>query len=1013
MTSIVCIVASNSGVAQAPAPPLTSQQLQRLHQVGAWDISYTYHFTHQESGSGAQLTCNTCLYAITGWTYNYSEDDKFLVQYTTDGNHCGNNYGGVVYNPPATMNVTSDQFSKSYEENFSGGCPRDSLVQGPGQETFSDIFSVSGSKLLDSSSGDIYADNFCVDYSVNPPVVRGSSIIYSIPGTLYHSAVGCGDQISTESPGTTHTYEIYIFPYGDNEILTGDTRIREENGLFVIRGNASYQQAASVCNPITGACDSASRVTSNAAFTCSWVIQQHLDSSIIVTRPLQDELWIIGTSDTITWRSADTGAVNIFYSTDSTTTYNTIVNNYSAGSSQQYVWNVPKNILSRKCIIEVQSATDTTHFGESALFKIKGYQLTRLTSDGNYEAFAPGLHGWSFANVDSNLWTPTEFVFYAAQTDSITGRDYPRWFTRRPTNADITDFPSWPLFVQTFGKNSCYFDSTGNEWSGIYRPSAVQYWTGIKGQHQGSCEGMALTSAGAFDEKASLLQSFPQIGNFQNLIELPSNTARRSAINQLMTSQFGKSQKAYENQMVSNTITQNWVDTLKQIFLADQSTDGIDMCMENSDRSAGHVVTPYKIVQDTSEGNVLVSIYVYDNNFPGDTGRYIRLTKGQSSYSWYYSQMWSGTNHLYYEPVSLYLQGAVLPASKAKQFPFTPLASVSNSLNIYTPPGASILMTNAAGDSIGFADSSTFSTIQNGTTIVPRTGYFQPPIGFQVPGGSYIIHMKGFTDTSAYCSVMGDSVIYTYSRSGATSSQSDRLTFANGFTIQNSDSSVKQIYAGGIIVQSDNEKVFGTSNLTLGKNDSIRISTPDRQNVNLLNYGSQKMYTLQLRSASSNGDIEFEHANIPLLGNSLHIIKPGWDNLQGQPVKILIDQGNDGTIDDSMLVDNQTTGVDHGRTTGIPTDFNLYQNYPNPFNPVTTIHYDLPKTSFVTLRMYNVLGQVVATLVNEEKNPGAYSVNWDAGRLSSGVYYYRLEAHQTSGGQAGTFVNTRKLLLVK
>lgn len=85
--------------------------------------------------------------------------------------------------------------------------------------------------------------------------------------------------------------------------------------------------------------------------------------------------------------------------------------------------------------------------------------------------------------------------------------------------------------------------------------------------------------------------------------------------------------------------------------------------------------------------------------------------------------------------------------------------------------------------------------------------------------------------------------------------------------------------------------------------------------------------------------------------------------------------------------------------------FELKQNYPNPFNPSTTISYSIAKTNIVTIKVYDVLGKEVATLVNEEKQPGSYDVNFNASKLTSGVYLYRL--------QAGSFSETKKFILLK
>ncbi len=89
----------------------------------------------------------------------------------------------------------------------------------------------------------------------------------------------------------------------------------------------------------------------------------------------------------------------------------------------------------------------------------------------------------------------------------------------------------------------------------------------------------------------------------------------------------------------------------------------------------------------------------------------------------------------------------------------------------------------------------------------------------------------------------------------------------------------------------------------------------------------------------------------------------------------------------------------------VPSKFALHQNYPNPFNPGTVIRYELPEASAVKVQVFDVLGRVVATVVNERKEAGIYEAMFNASSLSSGTYFYRL--------QAGTFVETKKMVLVK
>ena len=106
--------------------------------------------------------------------------------------------------------------------------------------------------------------------------------------------------------------------------------------------------------------------------------------------------------------------------------------------------------------------------------------------------------------------------------------------------------------------------------------------------------------------------------------------------------------------------------------------------------------------------------------------------------------------------------------------------------------------------------------------------------------------------------------------------------------------------------------------------------------------------------------------------------------------------GNLKKTNEAEVAFNETLGV---------TDYALSQNYPNPFNPSTTIKYQIPNDGMVSLKIYDITGQEVKTLVNQVQTMGRYEANFDASNLSSGVYFYRL--------QSGSFTQTMKMLLLK
>ena len=140
------------------------------------------------------------------------------------------------------------------------------------------------------------------------------------------------------------------------------------------------------------------------------------------------------------------------------------------------------------------------------------------------------------------------------------------------------------------------------------------------------------------------------------------------------------------------------------------------------------------------------------------------------------------------------------------------------------------------------------------------------------------------------------------------------------------------------------------------------------------------------------------------------VIKTGEQFLADMPFHIT--RPEDITIEKFILIDvnrqkiveNQVEII-YGNPPSLPLDYVLYQNYPNPFNPSTTIQYSIPKKSIVTLKVYDILGNEVASLVNEDKSIGSYEGKFDGTGLPSGIYFYRL--------QAGSFVETKKMVLMK
>jgi hypothetical protein len=170
----------------------------------------------------------------------------------------------------------------------------------------------------------------------------------------------------------------------------------------------------------------------------------------------------------------------------------------------------------------------------------------------------------------------------------------------------------------------------------------------------------------------------------------------------------------------------------------------------------------------------------------------------------------------------------------------------------------------------------------------------------------------------------------------------------------------------------------------------IIVATPAHDLVYLSNEGNGNFISFLLCHLSELG------------GEPLTILTNNLDSDSHPDVAVL-------TITDDIVVMlnlDYVVGVSEDESKlSIPDKFKLEQNYPNPFNPSTTIKYSIPKENFVTIKIYNLLGEEVVTLVNEDKTIGNYEIEFNAASLPSGIYFYRI--------QAGDYFETKKMILLK
>ncbi len=727
------------------------------------------------------------------------------------------------------------------------------------------------------------------------------------------------------------------------------------------------------------------------------------DASISIINTSGKATRLAASADTIRWVADRVDSVSIYFSadaTDSLATFTTIEPAWPAETGM-YIWTLP-DTLSRKCVISIEASDDPSVVANSDTFGIKPYVLTRVDANGDYETFSIAQDAWQFRNDSSSVWPQSwwQQFDYATATDPNTGIGYPQAFPTFPIYAEANDFPDWPLLTDVYGLNDCYLSVP----EARYSPEALLFWKVHGGEWLGSCFGFAASSLIAFSDKTEFFSMFPFIPNFSDLRTLAANVEERKAINHLFISQFGKRFQTQRRTVGGQPPSQTIAD-LKKMFLEEEENPRFLLLYSNDPHQTGaHAVLPYKLEAHETLPN-RYWIYVYDNNAPNNfTLRFLVNTEVDI---WSYSRYprWGGSRGIFLSnPISDYYG----------DFDFRKNGS-KNSINkiengrvvIYQSDSLHINIRNSSGQIISYIDSVLQNEISDAQAFIPVTGYPHPPTGFELPAGEYDINLSNFRDSNTYLSIFDDSLRYHYNRDDAAGNQQDQLSFREGFSFANPDGQSKNVSLRTILVEENRERLVDIKNLTVGQDDSLNTNFSANGEYQLRNFGDDSSYDLRLVLVSDSEDALFIHNNITLPPNSSHIIQPDWEDLLNQSLQILIDEGNDGTIDDSITVVNQPTSINENNpaTGHLPQAFTLAQNYPNPFNPTTSIAFTLPKTTTITLAVFNSLGQQVAVLAEGTYPAGHHAIDFNAENLVSGIYFYRL--------QGEGFVKTRKMLLIR
>ena len=740
-------------------------------------------------------------------------------------------------------------------------------------------------------------------------------------------------------------------------------------------------------------------------------------SPIRITYPTAGRFFAEGDTCRIEWISDGVDKVRILFKSDYTTPPGSGVDTLAQGisaSGGSYDWAVPV-VLSRKCVLMIEDEDQPGISAVSSPFTVKFYSLTRSAPDSILTLYRAEESGWRFGNDSATMWPDSWFnqIDYEHGVDPNTGRAYPPFFANELFyNARSSDFPAWTTFVEAFGTDQCYLNGPQGL---IYRTEALTLWSDMKGPFNGSCYGFGVSSALAFFDSAAFLADYPQVGTFAALHDLDTSSARREVINRLYCHQRGSTHLQYKVDNIGDSPRQT-LSELKEM-LGDNYVDGRVLAIGSfGPNGGGHVVNPYRIERDAGQPGKY-KVFIYDSNFPApDAPTHedsLVIDSVANSWSSMAYPNWTGPNGFCFlmDSSASYLNPPYLPtAAEARQRRGSTAAPAAGQINVYQCGLSRLLIDDGAGHIAGFDETSYRNDIPGAVPLIAFTGGESSPEGFVLTDGDYGIDMASAENTVISTSIWDGTVIYRYSRSGVDASQTDRLTYDTSLSISSTDAGAKQCQVACLVIGVDEEKNYVVEDLAVDNGESIELFSPDGLSFSILNSGVGKSFGLELWSTSAAGGVIVEAADVPLAAGALSTVAPNWSDPTMHDIKLLIDYEPDGTYDDTLSLNVVTSIGDEDHGAVLPYRFELAQNHPNPFNPVTTIGYGLPERSYVTIEIYNVLGQKVRSLVNCEQPAGLYAITWDgtntAGSpVATGVYLYRF--------QAGDHVETKKMLLLK
>ena len=538
----------------------------------------------------------------------------------------------------------------------------------------------------------------------------------------------------------------------------------------------------------------------------------------------------------------------------------------------------------------------------------------------------------------------------------------------------------------------------------------------------GACYGMAYTSQ-LIKDGHHILSAFDWTNEDYpwDIKHAHSNEGCRNYINEYYLYQFGA---------IQQTLSFGYLLDIK-LFGIDRTIDRLRQALKNNNIAAlslfwkdsenknyGHSVTPLNLEKISSFPEVY-RVMIYDNSY-NNIDRELRINVTNNSWEYVnspYFSMDQTTNIFLDVPTTLQIIPPVVPVSLPipKDEPIEPIEE-GNYILLGINEEKDIQIESNEGI-LGFQDGEIIDDFVSGSYFYPifeEGEFFKPPMYY-------------FQNTSIDCKIINvddsdyefyyfkEGTAYHFMKENVYENTEDILSIDSleiGYRFSTTSAEDQKFNSKILKISQENEKLFNLENLQLSNIDTLSIIITDlnrdnEDNLILTNCGSHQEINFEIEFFRDNSLIIFETRDLQIDSSSYYYFYPQWDSLEIKPMKIEIDNNMDGTIDDTLYVENQFSEGETPSTCGVLNNNNIYI-YPNPFNPdieVGTIRYSLAKDGKVTIKIYDVAGNLVKTLIeNEPQIAGEEQyIDWDGKNgkgdiVANGVYFYVIES---SSGEKG------------